>query len=93
MLIHEVHAIEGSENEDSVSVQDSSSALLGAVSVMAFIWEDTATYEYLGRRQFIGNCSPQNKAKNVTEGVDAFQRFYTQKLIGIIVHETNNYAE
>jgi uncharacterized membrane protein len=49
---------------------------------------------YVGRReQFIGKFGPQNEAKNVSEGVDAFNMFFTQELIEIIVRETNIYAE
>jgi hypothetical protein len=47
-------AIERSVNEDSDSVQDSTSALHGGASVMAFTWEDMTNY--VGRREeFIGN--------------------------------------
>jgi hypothetical protein len=32
---------------------------------------------YVGRReQFIGNCGPQNDAKDVTEGADIFKLFF-----------------
>jgi hypothetical protein len=37
---------------------------------------------YVGRReQFIGNCGPQNDAKDVTEGADIFKLFFTQDLV------------
>jgi hypothetical protein len=82
LLIREVHAIEGSENEHNDSAQNSTSALEGGARVMAFTWEDTATYKYVGRRgQFIGNSGPQNETKNVSVDVNAFQMFFTEKLI------------
>jgi hypothetical protein len=85
-------AIEGSVNEDSDIAQDSTSALQGRVSVMAFTWEDIDNY-VARREQFIGNSDPQTQAKNVAEGVDAFKMFFTQKLIQIIIHKTNIYAK
>jgi hypothetical protein len=42
--IHKETATEGSENEDSDSAQDSTSALQGGASVMAFTWEDMANH-------------------------------------------------
>jgi hypothetical protein len=84
--------IEGSDNEDRDDAQDSTHALQGGASVTAFKWEDMPNY--VGRReQFIANSGPQNEAKNVTEIVYAFKMFFTQKLIEIIIHETNIYAK
>jgi hypothetical protein len=74
--IYEVNVTDGSENEESDCAQDSTSVLQGGASVTAFMWEDMA--DYVERReQFTGNSGPENEAKNVTEGVDAFKMFFT----------------
>jgi hypothetical protein len=44
------------------------------------MWEDM--YNYVGRRErFIANSVPQNEAKTVTEGVDAFKMFFTEEVL------------
>jgi hypothetical protein len=87
--IHEAIAIEESENKNTDIVQDSTSGLQHGASVTQ---EDMSNY--VGRReQFIGNFGPQNEAKIVTEGVDAFKMFFTQELIEITVCKTNIYDE
>jgi hypothetical protein len=86
--VGEAIAVERTEHEDS----DSESAAQSVSSAARFTWEDMMNY--VGRReQFIGNCGPQNDAKDVTEGTDIFKLFFTQDLVEMIVRETNIYAE
>jgi hypothetical protein len=79
-------------DSDSDSARNSTSPLQGGASDTSFMWEDM--YNYVGRRErFIGNSGPQNEAKNVTEGMDAFKMLSTQEVIEIIIRETNTCAE
>jgi hypothetical protein len=73
-----------STHEDSDSAGNSARPLQGGASDTPFMWEGMSNY--VGRRErFIGNSGPQNEAKNVTKGVDAFKMFFTQE----VIHETN----
>jgi hypothetical protein len=68
--VGEAIAIERTEDEDS----DNESAVQSVSSAARFTWEDMTNY--VGRReQFIGNCGPQNDAKDVTEGADILKFF------------------
>jgi hypothetical protein len=59
------------------------------VLLCVHIWEDMTNY--IGWREwFIGNCGPQNEAKNASEHADIEKMFFTQELVEIIVHDTNN---
>jgi hypothetical protein len=72
-----------STHEACDSAGNSTSPSQGGASDMSFKWEDM--YNYVERRErFIGNFGPQNEAKNVTEGVDAYM-FFTQEVIEITV--------
>jgi hypothetical protein len=75
--VGEAIAIERTEDENS----DSEIAVQSVSSSARFTWEDMTNY--VGRReQFIGNCGPQNDAKDVTEGADKFKFFFfTQDLV------------
>jgi hypothetical protein len=91
LLVGEAIAVEGTEDEESDSAQNAS-AVQGARSAASFTWAAMSNCTGL-REQFVGNCGPQNEAKNGTEGADIFKMFFTQELVEIIVCETNIYAE
>jgi hypothetical protein len=68
------------EATDRDSAGNSTSPSQGGVSDTSFMWKHKPNY--VGRRErFIGHSGPQNEAKNVTEGVDAFKMFFTEEVI------------
>jgi hypothetical protein len=72
--------------EVSGSARNLTTTLQGWAGDMYLMWKDMSNY--VGRRErFVGNSSPQNEVKNVTEGVDAFKMFFTQEVIEIITPE------
>jgi hypothetical protein len=72
--VGEAIAVERMENEDSDSAQDES-GVQGVPSADMFTWEDMKNY--IGQReQFVGNCGPQNEAKNDTESADIFKMVF-----------------
>jgi hypothetical protein len=75
--VGEAIAVERTEDEDS----DSESVVQSVSSTARFAWEDM---NYVGQReQFIGNCGPQNDAKDVTEGADIFKLFFYSGSSGV----------
>jgi hypothetical protein len=85
--VDEVIAVECSDEEDIMR----GATVPSAPSAM-FIWKDKTNYA--GQRdQFVGNCGPQNEARNETNCAKVFNMYFTDELVDIIVRETNTDAE
>jgi hypothetical protein len=88
---HAIEDLSTHEASDSYSGSDSAgnstSPSQGEASAMFFMWEDMSNY-VRRRKQLTENSGPQNEAKNVTKGVDAFKMFFKQEVTEIIICET-----
>lgn len=63
-----------------------------AASATTFAWDDMTNY--VGQReQFVGNCWPQNEAKNESDDTKLFKMIFTNKLVDRIVCETSACGE
>ena len=87
LTVGEVIGSEYSDDEsDNVQCATASSALSAT-----FTWEDITNY--VGQRaNFFDNCGPQNEAQNETHCTKVFKMFFADKLVELIICETNTYA-
>jgi len=86
LTVGEVIGLECSDNVQFATASKMPSALSDT-----FMWEDMTNY--VGqRKRFVGNCGPQNEAKNETHCAKVFKMFFDDELVELIVHETNTYT-
>jgi len=81
--------VTGSECSDSESddVQCATASSASTASSATFTWEDMTNY--VGQRdQFVDNYGPQNE----THCAKVFKMFFDDRLVELIVRETNTYA-
>jgi len=75
-------------NDESDDVQCATASSAPSASSATFTWEDMTNY--VGQREsFFHNCGPQNEAQNETHCAKAFKMFFDDKLVKLIVRETN----
>ena len=83
----------GSECNDNESddVQFATASSTPSALSATFMWKDLTNY--IGQRElFVDNCGPQNEALNETHYAKVFKMFFDDKLVELIVRETNTYA-
>jgi len=77
----------GSSDNESDNVQCATASSVPSALSATFMWEDMTNY--VGQReQFVDNCGPQNE----THCAKVFKMFFDEKLVELIVRETNTYA-
>jgi len=90
LTVGKVIGSECSDNE-SDDVQFATASSAPSAFSATFMWEDMTNY--VGQReQFVDNCGPQNEAQNETHCAKVFKMFFDDKLVELIVCETNTYT-